>query len=522
MTRAQTALALLASSLLQAQGYAATLAVTHLETQAAAEPLGLADPAPRLSWAMTGDGRGLRQACLSRPRRLEAGARPRRQGRRLGLPGGHILLIPPWSTRVRPSLRARATTGPFGCGPRDRSPATGPRRPGSRPPSSRAGEWKGQWIAGPERPEVRTAAEGEADDAAIQRRGRALPTSVLADQRLRRRPHQERSGRVPRAAPRAEAAQVLPHRRSPWLAPALYASGLAYDDLAINGKAVSASVLDPGFTDYSKTVLYTTHDVTALLGPGREHDRVRARLGPLRRRDEDLGLGLGEGPVACDARGCGSTCTSATPTGPSRWWRRTARGRSAWPVRPATTATTSARPTTPAARSPGWNRAGFDDSAWAPATVVPAPAGVLRAQTQEPIRIVSTRPPGKRSEPALGGVRLRRGPEPHRVGRDPGQRPGGHRRRGLLLGEARGRRQGQHGRQRSRLRPAPDRLLRGEGLGRRALVAPVQLQGLPVRPAQRSAGPAAGRRASWPRSSACSRCGAAWPRPRASSRATRP
>ena len=27
-------------------------------------------------------------------------------------------------------------------------------------------------------------------------------------------------------------------------------------------------MLDPGFTDYSETVLYTTHDVTALVRPG--------------------------------------------------------------------------------------------------------------------------------------------------------------------------------------------------------------------------------------------------------------
>ena len=48
----------------------------------------------------------------------------------------------------------------------------------------------------------------------------------------------------------------------------VYSSGLAYNDLTINGHSTSESVLDPGFTDYSKTVLYTTHDVTKLLRQG--------------------------------------------------------------------------------------------------------------------------------------------------------------------------------------------------------------------------------------------------------------
>lgn len=39
----------------------------------------------------------------------------------------------------------------------------------------------------------------------------------------------------------------------------LYASGLAYHDLRVNGRPASESVLDPGFTDYGKTPL----DVTA-------------------------------------------------------------------------------------------------------------------------------------------------------------------------------------------------------------------------------------------------------------------
>jgi alpha-L-rhamnosidase len=41
-----------------------------------------------------------------------------------------------------------------------------------------------------------------------------------------------------------------------------YASGLGDFDLRVNGKAVTDNVLEPGETDYTKTVLYATYDIT--------------------------------------------------------------------------------------------------------------------------------------------------------------------------------------------------------------------------------------------------------------------
>jgi len=59
-------------------------------------------------------------------------------------------------------------------------------------------------------------------------------------------------------------AQVIPNFKACRSARVLL-SGLAYNHLTLNGKPTSDSVLDPSFTDYSKTVLYTTRDVTVLL-----------------------------------------------------------------------------------------------------------------------------------------------------------------------------------------------------------------------------------------------------------------
>ena len=60
-----------------------------------------------------------------------------------------------------------------------------------------ASEWKGEWIAGPERAGPPTEAEGLADDAVIRAARRALPADRMADDGLRRRTCQEQPGRVP-------------------------------------------------------------------------------------------------------------------------------------------------------------------------------------------------------------------------------------------------------------------------------------------------------------------------------------
>ena len=48
-----------------------------------------------------------------------------------------------------------------------------------------------------------------------------------------------------------------------------YVSGLGHYELFLNGKKVDDRVLDPGWTNYRKTVLYSTFDVTSLLNEGR-------------------------------------------------------------------------------------------------------------------------------------------------------------------------------------------------------------------------------------------------------------
>lgn len=48
----------------------------------------------------------------------------------------------------------------------------------------------------------------------------------------------------------------------------IFISGLGYYELSINGKRVGDQVLNPGWTNYKKTVLYDVHDVTRLVQQG--------------------------------------------------------------------------------------------------------------------------------------------------------------------------------------------------------------------------------------------------------------
>ena len=49
----------------------------------------------------------------------------------------------------------------------------------------------------------------------------------------------------------------------------MFICGLGQHELRLNGRKVGNNVLDPGWTNYRKTCLYVTHDVTARLTRGR-------------------------------------------------------------------------------------------------------------------------------------------------------------------------------------------------------------------------------------------------------------
>ncbi len=402
MRTRQAVLSVAALACLRVAGFAAPagLVPTHLETQAAPEPLGVADAGPRLSWAMVSEERGVRQRAF----RLLVASKPElvREGKADVWDSGEVPSSEPWvvyagralASRTRYYWSVRAWAGGLAS---EWAPPTW-----FETAFQAGGGWKGQWIAGPERAQVRTPADGEADDAAIRAAGELCrPVSWLtrgfAAARIK---NDQGECREIRPAPRLRKSFTL---GKPFTKARVYSSGLAYNDLEVNGRAVSASVLDPAFTDYSKTVLYTAHDVTGLLHPG---ENVIS---------SELGSGHYDDATRTWDWGWEKAQWRATPRLRLDLYVTYADGSEQVVASDGTWKVSVAGPTrydsyylgeTYDARRemPGWNGPGYDDSSWSAAAVVSAPTGIVRAETHEPIQVVALRPPGKRSEPVPGVV----------------------------------------------------------------------------------------------------------------------
>jgi alpha-L-rhamnosidase len=385
---------------LQSSAETEALTLSYLETNAASRPFGIDDRTPRLSWAMVSPRRGVRQTAY----RVLVATRPEhaREGKADIWDSGVVTASDPWAIYAGSALKSR--TRYFWT---VRVWAGGLTSQWSPPEWFEtafisANEWRGSWIAGPERAIVLSESEGEADDAAIRAAGefcrptRWLTTGFAA---ARVKNNQGECREIRPAPMLRKSFQVT----KPVARARVYSSGLAYNNLSVNGQAAYESVLDPGFTDYSRTVLYTTQDVTALLRAGENvitselgsgqydsaartwdwgWDQAEWRATPRLRLDLYITYTDGtEEVVASD----GSWKVSiAGPTRYDNYYLGE---------------TCDAR-----REIVGWDRPGFDDSRWASARAVNAPAGVMRAETHEPIRVVDSRQPGKRSEPAPGVI----------------------------------------------------------------------------------------------------------------------
>ena len=164
----------------------------------------------------------------------------------------------------------------------------------------------------------------------------------------------------------------------------LYISAAAYYDLSVNGRKAESPCLDPGFTDYSKTNLYSTLDLTDFLVKG---DNVLAavlgngfynEIEPVATWDFDKAAWRGRARMIAELHisyrdGSGEVVGTGpdwkTSTGPSL--SNNIYSGEIYDAR---------------LEIPGWDRPGFNDSAWQDATVVPAPSGRLAAQQNPPAR----------------------------------------------------------------------------------------------------------------------------------------
>lgn len=177
--------------------------------------------------------------------------------------------------------------------------------------------------------------------------------------------------------------------------------GLGYNEVELNGEKVGDHVLDPAWTVFDRTVLYTTYDVTRAL----------------RRGDNALGVTLGRGYYAVPDK------TGA----PWELWRTSwnaeqklllqldlehadgTRSRvvsdGSWSVgdSPIVADDVNMGERYDARREQsGWSQPGFDDASWRPAVVVPGPGGRIRAAAMEPVRVTETLDPVAVTHPSAG------------------------------------------------------------------------------------------------------------------------
>ena len=178
-----------------------------------------------------------------------------------------------------------------------------------------------------------------------------------------------------------------------------YVCGLGYYELYINGIRVGDHVLDPGFTDYTRRVLYVTYDVTKLLPTGRNSVGVILGTGWFDSPAIDvwnfhaapwisppklllqLEVEYGDGSRQIIA----SDHSWKYSTGPIVF--NSIRGGETYDGR---------------REKPGWDKPGFEDSAWTRVKVVSAPKGRLMAQSHPPIRALQTVRPVAVGEPQPG------------------------------------------------------------------------------------------------------------------------
>jgi len=175
--------------------------------------------------------------------------------------------------------------------------------------------------------------------------------------------------------------------------------GLGCAELEINGRKIGADVLDPGFTDYSRRVLYRTYDVTDAIRRGTNALGVILGGGWFNLATPDL-FGFERAPWSASPR---MLCqlhieftdgTTRTVVSDASW---------KWSTGAITFNCVRGGETIDArVDKPGWSLAGYDDSDWRAAVAVDQPAGKMVSQQHPPIRATASIRPVKLTEPKPG------------------------------------------------------------------------------------------------------------------------
>lgn len=175
--------------------------------------------------------------------------------------------------------------------------------------------------------------------------------------------------------------------------------GLGQYALAVNGRQPTDSVLNPGWTDYGKTILYDTYDVTSLLTRGPNVLAVMLGNGFFNvekypgRYTKFVGS-FGRPKLILQLRLLFEDGSERSIVSDEHW--RTHPG-------PIVLSSVYGGEDFDARReSNGWDRPGFGADRWSRATLVSSPGGRLRSQNVPPITVARTLAPVAVSQPKPG------------------------------------------------------------------------------------------------------------------------
>ena len=177
----------------------------------------------------------------------------------------------------------------------------------------------------------------------------------------------------------------------------VFASGLGQYEMWLNGKKVGEDWLTPGWTQYAKTVLADSYDVTSLLKPGANVAAIHVGNGmydmSLDKRGGQQNNSLGTKKTVCQLMVEFNDGTHQT-FGTDASWR--------WTPSPETYSGVYGGEDWDARKDPyGWKLTGYDDHNWKVCEEVSPPSGLLRGLTHAnpPLRLIETRSPVKQTSP---------------------------------------------------------------------------------------------------------------------------
>ena len=188
----------------------------------------------------------------------------------------------------------------------------------------------------------------------------------------------------------------------------IFVTGLGQYELTLNGESVTDTVMNPGWTNYRKTVLYQTYDVTKLLRHGGNCFGVLLGGGmydvpSVAGRYSKFTGSFGQPKLILQMQLLYTDGATAQIVSDGDW--RTTPG-------PIVFSSVYGGEDYDARKQPaGWNMPGFDDASWARVVVVAAPNGAslpqdsgLSGHAIPPMRIVRILKPAKTTEHSPGVV----------------------------------------------------------------------------------------------------------------------